>query len=202
MNNKYVNRAKISEAKFRELVRFFAIDLTATQIAGIIGLNRNTVNRYLSEIRKKISAHSDQSAPTGLSIRDEGTNDTNLTLLLLIKAIKAGVYTEIVSANNINGDSDEKLDVLYRHQADICINLETEKQTVAKYEHESPDEHRRKVNRIENFWGMSKSRLAKFKGIHPTSYRNHLKECEFRYNNRNENLYLLLLKILRKDPLF
>ncbi|HKL14424.1 MAG TPA: IS1595 family transposase, partial [Balneolaceae bacterium] len=43
MNNKYVNRAKISEAKFRELVRFFSIDLTAIQIAELTGLNRNTV---------------------------------------------------------------------------------------------------------------------------------------------------------------
>jgi transposase len=39
MNNKYVNRSKISEAKFRELVRFFSIDLTAIQIAELTGLN-------------------------------------------------------------------------------------------------------------------------------------------------------------------
>lgn len=53
MNNKYVNRSKISEAKFRELVRFFSIDLTVTQIAELTGLNRNTINRYLTEFRKK-----------------------------------------------------------------------------------------------------------------------------------------------------
>src|SRR6056297_2292794 len=57
MNNKYVNRAKISEAKFRELVRFFSLDLNAIQIAKITHLNRNTVNRYLKEIRKKIDTY-------------------------------------------------------------------------------------------------------------------------------------------------
>ncbi|MCL2863868.1 MAG: IS1595 family transposase, partial [Methanimicrococcus sp.] len=30
----------------------------------------------------------------------------------------------------------------------------------------------------------------------------HLKECEFRYNCRNENLYQKILKIIRKNPLF
>jgi transposase-like protein len=28
-----------------------------------------------------------------------------------------------------------------------------------------------------------------------------LKECEYRFNNRNKNLYRELLKLLRKNPL-
>ncbi|MBC2732725.1 MAG: IS1595 family transposase, partial [Desulfobacteraceae bacterium] len=30
----------------------------------------------------------------------------------------------------------------------------------------------------------------------------HLKECEFRFNYRDENIYLLLLKMFRNRPLF
>ena len=55
--NKYAKNSKISEAKFRELLRLFAIDLEAKQIGEITGLNRNTVNRYMKEIRKKIAEH-------------------------------------------------------------------------------------------------------------------------------------------------
>ncbi|MCL2589797.1 MAG: IS1595 family transposase, partial [Betaproteobacteria bacterium] len=29
----------------------------------------------------------------------------------------------------------------------------------------------------------------------------HLKECEFRFNHRHGNLYLVLLKLLREQPL-
>ena len=47
MKNKYANRSKISEAKTRQLIRLFSLDLDAGQIAAITGLNRNTVNRYL-----------------------------------------------------------------------------------------------------------------------------------------------------------
>jgi transposase len=50
VKNKYVNRSKISEKKFREIIRLFALDLDASQIANISDLNRNTVNRYLTEV--------------------------------------------------------------------------------------------------------------------------------------------------------
>jgi hypothetical protein len=29
----------------------------------------------------------------------------------------------------------------------------------------------------------------------------HLKECEFRFNHRNQDLYSILLKLLRDNPL-
>jgi len=45
--NRYVKRSRISEAKFREFVRYFSLDLDAHKITFLTGLNRNTVNRYL-----------------------------------------------------------------------------------------------------------------------------------------------------------
>ncbi len=48
-------RAKISAKKFRQILRSFALDLTATQIAVLTNLNRNTVNRYLTFIRQEIA---------------------------------------------------------------------------------------------------------------------------------------------------
>ncbi len=57
------------------------------------------------------------------------------------------------------------------------------------------------INGIENFWGLCKVRLAKFRGVHKHTFYLHIKECEFRYNCRNKNLYLILLKELRKNKL-
>jgi transposase len=57
------------------------------------------------------------------------------------------------------------------------------------------------INGIENFWGVAKVRLAKFRGIKESHFNLHLKECEFRYNNRNmstKEMYLKLLRILAK----
>ena len=59
------------------------------------------------------------------------------------------------------------------------------------------------INGIENFWGFAKFRLAKFRGIKRENFVFHLKETEFRYNVKvkNENLYKILLKLIRKNPI-
>ena len=54
MKNKYAKRARISEAKIREIVRYVAADLTALQAAALSGLNRNTVNRLYRGVRERM----------------------------------------------------------------------------------------------------------------------------------------------------
>ena len=54
MKNKYAKRARISEAKIREIVRSVAADLTALQAAALSGLNRNTVNRLYRGVRERM----------------------------------------------------------------------------------------------------------------------------------------------------
>ena len=61
--NKYVQRWKISEAKFRVIVRYFSIDLDASQIAILSGLNRNIINRYLQSIRMQIAQVCEYQSP-------------------------------------------------------------------------------------------------------------------------------------------
>ena len=63
LKNKYANRSKISEKKLRELVRLFSLDIGATNISELTGLNRNTVNRYLDEIRVKIAVFCEEESP-------------------------------------------------------------------------------------------------------------------------------------------
>jgi len=56
------------------------------------------------------------------------------------------------------------------------------------------------INGIENFWGLCKVRLAKFRGMNEGIFYLHIKECEFRFNNRKKSkkeLYLFTLKLIR-----
>ena len=61
--NKYVYRSRISEAKTRQIVKLFAVDLDASQIAQVVGLNRNTINRYLAAFRERIARHCEAESP-------------------------------------------------------------------------------------------------------------------------------------------
>ena len=47
----------------------------------------------------------------------------------------------------------------------------------------------------------AKRRLQKFNGISVETFNLHLKECEYRFNQRKKNLYRELLKLLENYPL-
>lgn len=60
---------------------------------------------------------------------------------------------------------------------------------------------RNHVNGIESFWSFTKLRLAKLRGIRSQYFLIHLKESEWRFNHRRDNLYSILLQNLRSKPL-
>jgi transposase len=59
------------------------------------------------------------------------------------------------------------------------------------------------VNGMENFWGVAKSRLARFRGLQKHTFHLHLKECEFRFrfNHQQTDIYPLVLKMCGENPL-
>lgn len=48
------------------------------------------------------------------------------------------------------------------------------------------------INGIEGFWGYAKTRLTKFEEVQKKYFYLHLKECEFRFNNRDKNIRLCI----------
>ncbi|SMO54935.1 transposase [Fodinibius sediminis] len=197
MNNKYVNRSKISEAKFRELVRLFALDLTATQIAGLSGLNRNTVNRYIKAIRRRIAEYCRVVAPVSFSseVMPDIQECKEITILGICE--KEGVvYTSFYS------DEKQLQKAEVRDCLDMIVYLDNGQQYWMTDRATIQEEDSLKVNCIDGFRGFLKSRLEKFKGIHSHTCYLHMKESEFRYNNPKNELYHLILKIIRSHPLF
>lgn len=109
ITNKYKKRSRISEAKFRQLLRLFSWNIDATNIAKITDLNRNTVNRYLHLIRERIVDLCNQTSPfSGVIEVDEsyfgakrvkgkrGRGASGKTPVFGILQRGGQVYTEIV----------------------------------------------------------------------------------------------------------
>ena len=84
---------------------------------------------------------------------------------------------------------------------DGLVNFGYKKHYRIKHSENEFAKGRNHVNGIENFWGITKTRLLKFRGMHKNTFYLHLKETEFRFNYRKENLYKILLEICRKNPL-
>jgi transposase len=52
------------------------------------------------------------------------------------------------------------------------------------------------INGIEGFWSFAKERLMKYHGVNPMKFPLYLKELEFRYNDRDSDLFFDLLQVL------
>jgi len=222
--NKYVERAKISEVKLRHIARLFALDLTASQIAHITRLNRNTINRYLKRLRVQIATYCETQSPfSGVVEVDEsyfgarrakgrrGRGAYGKTIVFGIFRRYGNVYTEIVP------DCKRKtLQAVIRGRVSLesivhsdgwrgydgLVDIGFQKHLRVNHGADEFASHKSHINGIESFWAYAKTRLTKFRGMSPSTFYLHLKECEFRFNYRGENIYLLLLKLLRKNPLF
>lgn len=227
MTNKYIFASKISERKFREILRLFCVDLEATKVSEITGISRPAVNRIFDGIRERIYEYCEQQSPLGKGsieldesyfgarrvrgIRGRGAKGKTKVFGMLKREGK--VYTQIVEHCSLS----ELLPII-EEQADKESTIYTDgfksydgladygykkHHRIIHSNNEFANGHNH-INGIENFWGLCKVRLSRFRGIHKTKFHLHLKECEFRYNLRkqkSDEMYQLLLKIIRKKPL-
>jgi len=63
MTNKYIYHSKISEKKFREIIRYFSHDIEASKIAALTGISRPTINRILKSVRQRIAEFCESESP-------------------------------------------------------------------------------------------------------------------------------------------
>ena len=63
MRNKYLYRSRISEQKFRQIIRLFALDLTANQMSKLTAISRNSITKLLKAVRVRIAEYCEVQAP-------------------------------------------------------------------------------------------------------------------------------------------
>ena len=223
IRNKYIYRSRISEAKFRQIVRLFCLDLTAVQTAELSGISRNSVNTYLTAIRRRIAEFCESESPFSGQVEvDEslfgarrvkgkrGRGAYGKVLVFGLYKRNGKVYTEVVpnaSKKTLQGIIRGKVALESVIHSDGwrgyngLVDVGYDKHYRV---HHGNDEFARgstHINGIESFWSYAKRRLSQFNGIPQKKFLRYLKETEFRFNYRNDNLYHMLLKRLRADPL-
>jgi len=222
--NRYAKSSKISEAKFRVLLKYFVADLSATQTSEITRINRNTVNRYFNAFRERVCEICAQESPFSGSVevdesyfgprrvrgkRGRGAYGKTIVFGLLKRGDK--VYTEIVP-----DASKQTLQGIIRGHVDLesvihsdgwkgydgLVDIGYDKHYRVNRGANEFAQGRNHINGIESFWSFAKMRLTQFHGIDKKKFLLHLKECEFRFNHRDTDVYRLLLKSFRDKPLF
>ncbi|WP_145710562.1 IS1595 family transposase [Chitinophaga japonensis] len=235
MKNRYLKGAHLSERKFKEILKLFSEDLTATQIASISGVSRVTVNSYLKKIRQQIARYCELQQPADSIGRPpvsnnherhehhesrnghDGTVTVKTEVSRAIKPIVFGIYrhADRLHTEILPDVSRAMIHAIVRGRS-VLETLGTAERIrhfnnlvdlghyrLYRLEHSIASEGANGActEDIDAFWGLTKHRLAKFKGLNRNTVYLHLKECEFRYNHRNEELYEVLLNLLKTHPL-
>lgn len=221
--NRYLKRAKISESKFREILRCFSLDITATRTSELTGISRPTTNRIYKKLREKIRNICDNEFPLSGEVEvDEsyfgakrikgkrGRGSYGKTIVFGILERNGKVYTEIVP-----DCSRATLQAIIRGRVEVesvvhsdkwrgyngLVDIGYSKHFRVDHRDNKFSNGRSHINGIESFWSFAKRRLQKFNGVSKKNFNLHLKESEFRFNNREKNIYKILLNILRKNML-
>lgn len=220
--NKYYKRSHISEKKFRELIRCFGHDFNALEASKVTGLSHRSCKIIYAKLRIHIAKFCSDDEPAsgefeldesyfgakrirgrrgrgaagktpvfGLLKRD-GKVHVSIVQNCSKEALMPIIQGKILEGSTIHTDGWKAYDGLILNG----------------YDHyrvyHSKDEFARgkcHVNGIESFWSFAKRRLAQFNGLTDENFVFHLKECEFRFNNRKNDLYAIILKSLRENPL-
>lgn len=200
-----IKYCKLNKRKIRKIIECFCGDLTAIQTHHLTKINRNTINRYYRIFRKKIADYQeslskdfkgeveiDESYFGGRNKGRRGRGTAKIPVFGILKR-NGRVYTQIIrnatrkelrpiikefisQGSTLYSDRWRAYDGLvfngYKHKR---INHTEQEYSNGKGGH---------INGLESFWSFSKRRLQKFNGIKAKDFYLHLKECEFRFNER------------------
>lgn len=208
---------RLSRYQIKKIMKCFCEDLTATSAAKILAINRNTINAYYNAFRRKIleqllqESHSefgefelDESYFGARRIRGKrGRGAAGKTPVFGLLKRNGQVFVTIVpncsreelmpiiqgkilEGSRIHTDGWKAYDGLILNGYDHYRVFHSHNEFVRGKSH---------VNGIESFWSFAKRRLSKFNGLSEESFVLHLKECEFRFNNRERDILGILSKI-------
>lgn len=206
----HTSRARISEAQYLEILRLFALDLNASQIAKLLGVNRNTANRYVMAIRKEIARHSlhgfyldSDHGPISVDRISgvRGRNPSARHVLIWLFEEESGVHTEMVPSRLtalmqavMRGKvrADGVLEALGLESCKAIADLNSRRIFHLQPRDREEPGRRGTISTLDRFWGVLQLRMVKMRGIKRASLPYHLKECEFRFNNAQSDLFALL----------
>ena len=206
--------SKISNFKIKKILRSFAAELTSTQASKQLGFNRHTTDHYYQYFREQLAlyeeAHFKQVA--GNIKIDElffgGKHIAGLGLKARVPVVgiiqrKGMVYTELIpnipkkmimplikdmikKSKSQSADQWQGYDgLVLGGKKHFRINLSGERG--GKFSRQ---------NAIESFWSYTKRKIMRHNGIRHDKLYWYLKEAEFRFNHKNQDIYKLLLKII------
>lgn len=217
-----VKRIRISDKKFRLIVRCFAFDCTAYQTSNLVSVNHNTADRYFNYLRtlvikEAVKERKESKIGNGIEVDESyfgarrqrgkrGRGASKKIIVLGLRKRSGKVYAQIIP----DVSRDEIMPIIrrtVRSGADIYTDGWRSYDALAVYGYNHKKVNHEKdqfvkdevhVNGIESFWSFTKRRLAKFNGVPKKLFPIYLLESEWRFNHRTDILKSMKILIRSK----
>ena len=210
--NKYYSLRRLR--KDIQLLYYFYLEVSARKAAKELNFDYGAVHNKFMQFRKSMVNYCqneeeilkgelelDESYFGGKRKGKRGRGANNKAIVFGILERKGRVHTVIV--NNVTAETlmnqiknkTKKGSVFYTDTWRSYNDLKQYgKHNKINHKKEFAKENNH-INGIEGFWSFAKERFHKYHGINKNNYPFYLKEMEFRYNNRNNNIFKLLFDI-------
>lgn len=213
LSGRWINRGGLSLQQWLRLLKLFELEVSVRKSAAQLGLAYRTVYAAMTTIRLAIlaAAHDAAAMLSGEIEMDEsyfggfrkgkhGRGAAGKVPVFGILERDGRVVVEMVpnlKAQTVLDLAVTKVrrgSIVYTDRFRIYDSL-----MFCGYRHLKVDHSvefsrgRVSINGLEGFWSWAKERLMKHHGISPVRFPLYLKELEFRYNHRNEDLFTLVL---------
>ena len=205
---------RISYSKWLSLIKLFELSVSAKTASEQMHLSYKTVLKAFDAIRYSIleelantdkvlkgQIEADEAYFGGKRKGNHGRGAKNKTIVFGILERKGRVHVEIV--NNVKAKTLLKSTIRKVKKGSIVYTDKWkgyDSLVFHGYKHLSVDHNKMfgkgdvYINGIEGFWSFTKENMAKYHGVSSGKFLLYLKEMEWRYNNRNSDLFDLLLR--------
>ena len=209
----YYSLAKLK--KDLKVLHYFYLELSARKAAKELSLSYNSVIRRYTFFRKMIADHLDQQFTKlngeleldeayfgGKRKGNRGRGAFNKAIVFGILERNGKVYTKVVP--NVSKETlmneirtkTKKGSVFYTDCFKSYKSLKQFGKHLRVNHQKAFGKGHNHINGLEGFWSFAKERFHKYHGVNHENYPFYLKEMEFRFNHRNENVFILMVDII------
>jgi len=215
-SGRWINKLNISFKKWLWIIKLFELEVSARKIAQQVELSYPTVLKAVTIIRIALVAHTndakdllngevelDESYFGGRRKGKRGRGAYNKVPVFGILERNGTVLVEVVK--DVTAESLLSMTVKTVRRGSIVYTDKFRSYNALMfcgYKHLRVDHKKRfssgkvYINGLEGFWSYAKERIMKFHDVSREKFPLYLKEMEFRYNNRNNEIFTLLVKNL------
>ncbi len=214
---------KISSEKIHKIIKCFCEDIPATKTAAIFDLNRKTVDRYYHFLQNiilnkalldatdyKIPLDDAQSCHDLFTEKEASLQAVCCNKSLILGLVEKGGKVFLVcektveqrvldyllkKTSHLTHDTYLSFPERWQNYNAMIINCELFTRKFLKNPKKMP------TNLSQLFWTYVRRRFIIFNGVATHHYGVFLKNSEFRFNHRKEDLYMIILKALKEDSL-